>query len=76
VKEVALYAVRKIGSALTMLRISAVIKTTAVVQKAKELNHQKIGLTDFSNGLAMVKHPSPMVCPMNTAPIQLKFALD
>jgi hypothetical protein len=30
---------RKIGCALAMLRISTVVKTTAVVQKAKELDY-------------------------------------
>jgi hypothetical protein len=75
-KEITVNAMRKVGCALTMLRISAVVKTTAVVQKAKELDYQEIGLADFSNGLAMVQNPSPVVCPMNTTPIQLEFALD
>jgi hypothetical protein len=47
-------AVRKVGCALTMLRISAIIQTATVVQKAKELDYQQIRLAQFANGLAMV----------------------
>jgi hypothetical protein len=35
---------RKVGCALTVLRISTIVKSATVVQKAKELDYQKISL--------------------------------
>ena len=69
-------AMCKVSCALAVMRVSAIVKAATVVQKAKELNYQQISLTQLANGLAMVQHPGPVVCPMNATPVELELAFD
>jgi hypothetical protein len=46
------------------------------MQKAKELNHEEIGLSLLSNLTTVIQHPGPMVGPMNAIPPQAKLLFE